>query len=104
LIQSDAQEQMQTTIKEAIPSIYETAADEMKVKFADDMAIENQQIKENFLASVNGELPAVQAVLKQNIQQLLAVEMSTLESDLRQQLTTEIRDLLQSVKFVLPKS
>jgi K+-sensing histidine kinase KdpD len=68
------------------------------------MAIENQQIKESFLASVNGDLPTVQAVLKQNIQQLLAVEMSTLESDLRQQLASETRDLLQSVKFVLPKS
>jgi len=49
-------------------------------------------------------LPSVQVVLKENIQQLLAKEMATLESDLRQQLAREIRDLLQSVKFVLPKN
>ncbi len=103
LLQADILTQMRATINEAIPSIYETAVDEVKAKFAEEMTAQTMQVRDNFLATVNADLPAVQEVLRENIQHILATSLPILESDLRNQLTSELQDLLLQVKFVLPK-
>ncbi len=103
MIQADILTQMRSTINEAIPSIYEAAADEVKAKFADEMTAQTLQVRDSFLATVNADLPAVQEVLRENIQHMLATLLPVLESDLRNQLTSELQDLLLKVKFVLPK-
>jgi pheromone shutdown protein TraB len=103
LIQAEALNQMRDSINEAIPTIYTAAAEEIKAKFAEDMLMQSKQVKDNFLSMVNADLPAVQEVMRDNIQQVLATTLPTLENDLRKQLTVELHDLLQKVKFVLPK-
>jgi uncharacterized protein (DUF2267 family) len=103
LNQAEILAQMRTTFSEAIPSIYAAAAEEMKAKFADEMTVQTMQVRDNFLSTVNADLPAVQEVMRENIQQVLATALPTLENDLRRQLTTELQDLLLKVKFVLPK-
>jgi hypothetical protein len=103
VMQADILTQMRTTINEAIPSIYEAAADEVKAKFAEEMTAQTLQVRDSFLATVNADLPAVQEVLRDNIQHMLAASLPVLESDLRNQLTSELQDLLLKVKFVLPK-
>lgn len=103
MMQADILTQMRTTINEAIPSIYEAAADEVKAKFAEEMSVQTLQVRDSFLATVNADLPAVQEVLRENIQHMLASSLPALESDLRNQLTSELQDLLLKVKFVLPK-
>lgn len=103
LLQADVLTQMRDTINEAIPSIYETAVDELKTKFMEEMSAQALQVRDDFLVTVNADLPAVQEVLRENIQHILATSLPALESDLRAQLTTELQDLLLKVKFVLPK-
>ena len=103
LIQTDAVEQMRSTLNASIPSIYGAAGDDVKAKFADDMTEQSQQMRDGFLMTINADLPAVQEVMRENIQQILATMLPNLELDLRNQLTEELQDLLLKVKFVLPK-
>lgn len=102
VIQTDAVEQMRSTLNAAIPSIYGAAGDEVKAKFAGDMAEQSEQLRTNFLTTINADLPVVQEVLRENILQILASAMPKLELDLRNQLTEELHNLLLKVKFVLP--
>ncbi|MEQ1599068.1 MAG: hypothetical protein ABL880_06855 [Methylotenera sp.] len=103
LLQADILSQMGTTFNDAIPSIYAAAVDDVKTKFADEMTAQSLQLREDFLATINADLPAVQEVMRDNIQQILATSLPSLELDLRNQLTSELQDLLLKVKFVLPK-
>ncbi len=103
VLQTETLAQINTTFKEAIPSIYTAAADESKAKFVDEMTAQSMQVRENFLSTINADLPAVQEVMRDNIQQILATSLPSLELDLRNQLTSELQDLLLKVKFVLPK-
>ena len=103
VVQADVLLQINTTFKEAIPSIYAASVDEVKAKFADEMTTQSMQLRDNFLTTINADLPAVQEVLRDNIQQIMAVSLPNLELDLRNQLTAELQDLLLKVKFVLPK-
>jgi len=103
LIQADALKQMRDTINEALPTIYTAAAEEMRDKFDDEMTKQSMLVRENFLSTINADLPVVQEVMRENIQQVLAMALPTLENDLRKQLTAELQDLLLKVKFVLPK-
>ena len=103
LLQADVLVQMRATMNEAIPSIYEAAVDEVKAKFAEEMNAQTLQVRDSFLATVNADLPAVQEVMRENIQHILAAALPTLENDLRKQLSAELQDLLLKVKFVLPK-
>ena len=93
---------MRSTLNAAIPSIYGAAGDEVKAKFAGDMAEQSEQLRTNFLTTINADLPVVQEVLRENILQILASAMPKLELDLRNQLTEELHNLLLKVKFVLP--
>ncbi|MBC7756922.1 MAG: hypothetical protein H7Z20_09855 [Bdellovibrio sp.] len=101
-IQTDAVEQMRSTLIAAIPSIYGAAGEDVKAKFADEMTEQSGQLRTSFLTTINAELPAVQAVMRENIQQILATTLPKLELDLRNQLTEELQALLLKVKFVLP--
>ena len=103
LLQTDILTQISETFNAAIPSIYAAAADEVKAKFADEMTAQSVQLRDDFLVTINADLPAVQEVLRDNIQQIMAVSLPNLELDLRNQLTAELQDLLLKVKFVLPK-
>jgi hypothetical protein len=67
------------------------------------MTAQSLQLRDDFLATINADLPAVQEVMRENIQQILATSLPSLELDLRNQLTSELQDLLLKVKFVLPK-
>ena len=103
LIQTEAIEQMRSTLNAAVPSIYAAAGDDVKAKFADEMTEQSQQMRDTFLVTINADLPAVQEVMRENIQQILATSLPSLTLDLRNQLTEELHDLLLKVKFVLPK-
>jgi pheromone shutdown protein TraB len=103
LLHTDVLSQMRATINEAIPSIYETAADELKNKFMEEMTAQALQVRDNFLVTVNADLPSVQEVMRDNIQHILATTLPELQNNLRDQLTTELEDLLLKVKFVLPQ-
>ncbi len=103
LIQADAIEQMRSTLNASIPSIYGAAGDDIKAQFSDEMAVQSEQLRESFLEAVNSDLPAVQEVMRENIQQILATMLPNLELDLRKQLTAELEELLLKVRFVLPK-
>jgi pheromone shutdown protein TraB len=103
LLHTDVLSQMRATINEAIPSIYETAADELKNKFMEEMTAQALQVRDNFLVTVNADLPLVQEVMRDNIQHILATTLPELQNNLRDQLTTELEDLLLKVKFVLPQ-
>jgi len=85
------------------PSLYAEVSTAFKNQFAEEMRAKSDLMQENFLSKLNGEIPVVEKVLQSNIQQMLAPEMARLESDLRKEFTTEIRGLLENVKFVLPK-
>lgn len=101
-LQSDALTQMRIELDAAMPAIYAAAADEVKAKFIEEMSSQSLQVRERFLSAVNGDLPAVQEVLRANIQHILASALPALENDLRRQLTEELQELLLKVKFVLP--
>ena len=103
LIQADAIEQMRSTLNASIPSIYAAAGDDIKAQFSDEMAVQSEQLRESFLETINSDLPAVQEVMRENIQQILATMLPNLELDLRKQLTAELEELLLKVRFVLPK-
>jgi hypothetical protein len=101
-IQGEALTQVRNDLNAAIPDIYAAAVNEVKTKFIEEMQAESLSLKENFLTSINADLPEVQAVLRDNIQQILASALPALEQDLRLQLTDELQQLLLKVKFVLP--
>ena len=103
LIQADAIEQMRSTLNASIPSIYAAAGDDIKAQFSDEMALQSVQLRENFLETINSDLPAVQEVMRENIRQILATILPNLKLDLRKQLTAELEELLLKVRFVLPK-
>ena len=67
------------------------------------MTEQSGQMRTSFLTTINADLPAVQEVMRENIQQILATALPKLALDLRNQLTEELQDLLLKVKFVLPK-
>ncbi|MES2635712.1 MAG: hypothetical protein V4605_00200, partial [Pseudomonadota bacterium] len=102
-IQEDALTQIRSDLNNAIPAIYTMAADEVKARFADEMASHTTQMRDGFLTNINADLPNVQEVLRDNIQHILASTLPALESDLRRQLTDELQELLLKVKFVLPQ-
>ena len=81
---------------------YTAAAADINTKLKQEMANHSAQAREHFLTTINADLPAVQAVLKEHVEQMLAVAMPKLEQDLRGELTAELQALLLKVKFVLP--
>lgn len=101
-MQEETLAQVRNDLSAAMPDIYATAVNEVKVKFVEEMNMQSLALKESFLMAVNGDLPAVQAILRDNIQQILASVLPALEQDLRLQLTEELQQLLLKVKFVLP--
>lgn len=84
-------------------AIFEAAANHIKTSFADQMKAQSEEIREQFLTQVNGDLPQVQSVLQENIQTILTNLVPDIEQSLRDQLTTELKQLLLTVKFVLPE-
>ncbi len=101
-IQDEALTQVRTDLNAALPDIYTAAVSEVKSKFVEEMDTQTLALKQDFLTAVNGDLPSVQEVLRDNIQQILAGALPALEQDLRLQLTDELQQLLLKVKFVLP--
>ncbi len=101
-IHDEAIAQVRNDLNAAVPDIYTAAVGEVKAKFIEEMNLQSLTLKESFLTAVNADLPAVQEVLRDNIQQILASALPALEQDLRLQLTEELQQLLLKVKFVLP--
>ncbi len=101
-IQGHALAQVRTDLDVAMPDIYAAAVADVKAKFVAEMQTETLSLRESFLVAVNSDLPNVQDVLRDNIQQILASTLPALEQDLRLQLTEELQQLLLKVKFVLP--
>jgi hypothetical protein len=101
-IQNEALTQVRSDLNTALPDIYAAAVGEVKAKFVEEMNAQTLALREDFLTAVNGDLPSVQEVLRDNIQQILAGALPALEQDLRLQLTDELQQLLLKVKFVLP--
>lgn len=101
-IQDVALTQVRSDLKTALPDIYSAAVGEVKAKFVEEMNAQTLTLREEFLITMNGDLPSVQEVLRDNIQQILAGALPALEQDLRLQLTDELQQLLLKVKFVLP--
>jgi hypothetical protein len=101
-MQAEALAQARNDLNAAMPDIYAAAISEVKAKFVEEMSAQSASLRDDFLATVNGDLPAVQEVLRDNIQQILASALPALEQDLRLQLTDELQQLLLKVKFVLP--
>ena len=101
-IQDDALTQVKTDLNAALPDVYAAAVGVVKAKFVEEMNAQTLALREDFLSKVNGDLPSVQEVLRDNIQQILAGALPALEQDLRLQLTDELQQLLLKVKFVLP--
>lgn len=101
-IQDVALTQVRSDLKTALPDIYSAAVGEVKAKFVEEMNAQTLTLREEFLTTMNGDLPSVQKVLRDNIQQILAGALPALEQDLRLQLTDELQQLLLKVKFVLP--
>ena len=93
---------MKTALQESTVNSYTVAAEEINTKLKAEMASQSAQAREHFLATINADLPAVQEVLKEHVEQMLAVAMPKLEQDLRGELTAELQALLLKVKFVLP--
>lgn len=84
-------------------TIFSSAADEINTTLTEQMTAQSQGIRNQFLVQVNGDLPEVQAILQENIQSILEKTLPDLESRLREQLTTDLQNLLLKVKFVLPE-
>lgn len=101
-IQDETLTQVRSDLNAALPDIYNAAVGEVKAKFVEEMSAQTLVLREDFLTTVNGDLPSVQEVLRDNIQQILAGALPALEQDLRLQLTDELQQLLLKVKFVLP--
>ncbi len=101
-MQNEALTQMRNNLAAAMPEIYEAAASQVKTAFVEEMNVQTASLKDSFLVAVNGDLPAIQEVLRDNVQQILAGVLPALESDLRRQLTDELQELLLRVKFILP--
>ena len=101
-IQAESLLSMQNNLGDAVPVIYNQASDEVKLKFTQDMAQESNKVRQQFLDAINADLPDVQTVLAQNINQILATTLPALQEDIRKQLTLQLQDLLLNVKFVLP--
>lgn len=97
-----ALEQMRQNLTAATASLYTEAAGAVRDKFTEEMAGMTASARQEFMTQVNADLPAVQAVLLQNIERLLAERLPAMEHGLRSELTAEIRALLQQVRFVLP--
>lgn len=83
--------------------LFNAAADEIKTTFVEQMTAQTQEIRDQFLTQVNGDLPEVQAVLQERIETILANALPELEDRLRSQLTSDLQQLLLTVKFVLPE-
>ncbi len=105
-IQNDVQDvalvQINQNLTDAMSSVFEPMIDGIKARFNDEMSIQAQQIKGDFLTELNGELPQVQQILSENIEKILENTIPIVEETLRQKLTADIQDLLLKVKFVLP--
>ncbi len=85
-------------------AILNATSEEIRLVFAEQMTAQTQEIREQFLAQVNADLPEVQAVLDEKIQAILSNTIPDMENSLREQLTAELKQLLLTVKFVLPEN
>lgn len=101
-IQQETLAQLRATFIAEKTEIYNAAVAEVKTVFTEQMIAQSMEVRDSFLSKVNGDLPAVQEVLREHVEQMIATAMPTLENDLRKQLTTELHALLLKVKFVLP--
>lgn len=101
-IQQETLAQLRETFNEEKTEIFNAAAAEIKTAFTEQMAAKGMEVREHFLTLVNGDLPSVQEVLKENIQQILESAIPELEESLRVKLVAELNQLLLKVKFVLP--
>lgn len=101
-IQQETLAQLRETFNEEKAEIFNAAATEIKTAFTEQMAAKGMEVREHFLTLVNGDLPSVQEVLKENIQQILESAIPELEESLRVKLVAELNQLLLKVKFVLP--
>jgi hypothetical protein len=101
-IQQEKLAQLRETFNEEKTEIFNAAAAEIKTSFTEQMAAKGMEVREHFLTLVNGDLPSVQEVLKENIQQILESAIPEMEESLRLKLVAELNQLLLKVKFVLP--
>ena len=59
--------------------------------------------KQNFKQSLNAELPEVEQVLANKVQEILNVEVPRIEKQLSSSIKTEIEKLLDSVRLIFTK-
>jgi hypothetical protein len=102
-MQQDNLAQLRERFNAEKTEIYNAVAAEIKTTFTEQMSAKGEEIKQTLLKQISGELPAVQEILKKNIQQLVTQSMASLETRMRAELSAEISALLQKVKFVLPE-
>lgn len=84
-------------------TIFGLASDEIKTVLTEQMTAKSQEIRNQFLDQVDGDMPDVQAILQENIHAILSKALPDMESQLREQLTRDLQNLLLTVKFVLPE-
>lgn len=83
-------------------SVFNAATLEVQTAFTDQMTSQSEEVRSQFLAKVNADLPDVQVVLQERIEVILARAVPDMEDRLKEQLTATLHELLLKVRFVLP--
>lgn len=83
-------------------SAFNAAAQDVQNAFTNQMTEQSEEVRSQFLAKVNADLPDVQKVLQERIDMMLASAVPDMEGRLKEQLTADLQALLLKVKFVLP--
>ena len=66
-IQQETLAQLKTTLHEEKTEIYDATMAEIKTHFTEELTAQSMQIRNQFLATINADLPAVQEVLKEKV-------------------------------------
>lgn len=102
-LQLQSQQQLEQKLGDTFPAIYQGLSNELSATLRNDFVLLAESAKTNFVNALEADLPAVELVLANKVQEILQLELPVIEQKMVASVSTEIEKLIDSVRLVFQK-
>lgn len=102
-LQLQSQQQLEQKLGDTFPAIYQGLSNELSATLRNDFLLLAESEKTNFVNALEADLPAVELVLANKVQEILQLELPVIEQKMVASVSTEIEKLIDSVRLVFQK-
>jgi exonuclease VII large subunit len=102
-LQLKSKQQLYQEVGDAFPLLFQGLSGDVAKTLKQDLTIMAESAKNNFIQHLNAELPEVEQILANKVQELLKTEVPRIEQQLSLNIKAEIEKLLDSVRLIFSK-